>query len=175
MTSTSISEDHISILAECPSRLTQLSPAEFELLIADRLSEMGLRIQQVGATNRKDGGIGILACPMSGMPFLLAVQVKHHRSSRKTGVSEIRDFAGVLHTHREISMGLVVTNTAFSPDAQWFAEQQSALLQLDAHDLTRWLKRDFDNPYEWREMPDSITLAPNIVIQIPRPSIWVPS
>jgi hypothetical protein len=67
------------------------------VLIANRLENMGLSVQLVGDVNRKDGGVDIIAYPNRGcgFPFLLAIQAKHHRSSRKTGAPDVRDFHGV--------------------------------------------------------------------------------
>ena len=44
----------------------------------------------------------------------------------------------------------------------------------DLQDLRRWLKDDFDNEFEWREIPDRIVLAPGVEIAIPRQGLFVP-
>jgi hypothetical protein len=158
-------------------RMKGLSPEKFQYLIADRLEQCGLAVQIVGNVYRKDGGIDIVAFPNVGaMPFLLAVQAKHHRCDRKTGPGDVRDLHGVL-TSREspFHIGMLVTNTTFTPDARFFAENNKTLLRLrDIADLRRWLNDDFDNPFEWREIPKKITLAPGVEIEIPRPKLTLP-
>ena len=167
----------LGFFADEPSRLQELSDEGFEHLIADRLDRRGLEVQLCGRTHERDGGVDIIAYPRSTVvPFLIAVQVKHHRSDRKTGAPDVRDFAGALASaDSPFSMGLIVTNTTFTADARWFADHHRRLLRLrDIQDLCRWLKDDFVNEYEWREIPESIELTPGVVIQIPRPKLWVP-
>jgi hypothetical protein len=64
-----------------------------------------------------------------------------------------------------------VTNTTFSKDARWLADQANnkAFLRLrDFEDLRRWLGDQFDAEDDWREIPDVITLAPGITIEVPK-------
>lgn len=69
---------------------------------------------------------------------------------------------------------MIVTNTSFTADAHWFATNNPTLLRLrDIQDLRRWLKNDFVNEYEWREIPDQIELAPGIHIAIPKQQLWL--
>jgi hypothetical protein len=138
-----------------------ISPEEFEILILDRLAAMGLAGERVGATNARDGGIDIVFWPKPpfAVPFLAAAQVKHHRSSsNKTTVKPIREFAGVLRP--PFNFGMVVTNTTFTADAEWFAAQKEGLLRLrDMHDLRRWIGSEFGHGAEWREIPKVVEVA----------------
>jgi RNA polymerase sigma factor (sigma-70 family) len=165
-------------LLENPTRLRSLSDDDFERLVADRLAAMGLGVQRVGNVHRKDGGIDLLAWPerSSSFPFLLAAQVKHHRTNRKTRSSDVRDFLGVLTSQgSHFHFGVIVTNTSFSADAEWFAQNNSKLLRLRGlDDLCRWMRDDFINEFEWREIPNSIELAPGVNIEIPKKRLWIP-
>ncbi|PZO37321.1 MAG: hypothetical protein DCF19_19280 [Pseudanabaena frigida] len=162
---------------EDTERLKQLPPDKFQYLVADRLENMGLSVQLVGDVYRKDGGVDIIAYPNGGcaFPFLLAIQAKHHRSNRKTGSPDVRDFHGVLTSRvSPFHMGMIVTNTSFTADAQWFANNNQNLLRLrDMKDLSRWMKNDFVNESEWREIPEKVELAHGITIQIPKQQIWL--
>lgn len=166
------SNELLAWFLEDPERLKQIPPDKFEYLIANRLENMGLSVQIVGDVNRKDGGVDIIAYPNSGcsFPFLLAIQAKHHRSSRKTGAPDVRDFHGVLTSRiSPFHMGMIVTNTSFTADAKWFANNNQTLLRLrDIQDLNRWMRNDFVNEAEWREIPEEIELAPGITIKIPK-------
>lgn len=166
-------------LREEPARVDSMSPRAFQRLVADRVDAMGLEVQIVGDVYRPDGGIDIVAYPKQGtvaIPFLLGIQAKHHAMSASVGSSDIRNLAGVMSaTHLRFNAGMIVTNTAFTPDARWFAQNQAAMLRLrDVDDLHRWLFEDFQNEAEWREIPDKIILAPGVEIVIPRPQIIVP-
>jgi hypothetical protein len=130
---------------------------------------MGFEPLRVGPTNRKDGGIDVVFWPrLSGaFPFLGAAQVKHHHDmSIKEGPATVRDFAGVIAGH-EFNAGIIVTNTSFSPDAQWFARERAKLLRLrDFTDIRRWMFNNFSDEAEWREIPKSIELSPGIIVKI---------
>jgi hypothetical protein len=173
------SSDLLAWFLEDTERLKQLTPDKFQYLIADRLANMGLGVQLVGDINRKDGGVDIIAYPNSGcvFPFLLAIQSKHHRSNQKTVVSDVRDFSGAITSQLSpFHMGMIVTNTSFTADDQWFANNNQTLLRLrDMKDLSRWMKNDFVNESEWREIPDQVELAPGVTIKIPKLKILLSS
>jgi hypothetical protein len=130
---------------------------------------MGLEPKRVGATNQKDSGIDVLFWPRhkGAFPFLGAAQIKHHRdSTRKEGPGSIREFQGVMVAH-PINAGLLVTNTRFSSDAEWFASRHAKLVRLrDFSDIRRWLLNDFSDEAEWRELPKTLELCPGVVISV---------
>ena len=71
---------------------------------------------------------------------------------------------------------MLVTNTSFTKDALWNAAQErnrSFLRLRDFTDLKRWLQDQYGSPEDWREIPDKIELAPGIVIEIPRPRLYL--
>jgi len=73
------------------------------------------------------------------------------------------------------NIGMIVTNTSFTPDAQWFADNNSRLLRLrDSKDLCRWMRHDFINEAEYREIPNEITVAPGVTIAVPKTELWIP-
>jgi len=157
-------------LARAPDLLAELDPDRFEDVVVDRLEAMGFEVKRVGAsTYQRDGGIDAVAWPRSlPYPFLLAVQVKHTRSAkRKVGPEPVRQLFGVLKA-RGFQAGMVVTNTTFTPDARWFAEQTPMLMQLrDNKDLRRWLRDEFLREYEWRSIPRSIQVCRGFAVSLP--------
>lgn len=161
----------IEELIRNPSEILRLPPDKFEDLVHERLHKMGFLVERVGrGTYAKDGGIDIVAVPENApFPFLLAVQVKHHRTAqRKTGSSDVRDLLGVLN-RPTFHAGLLVTNTTFTPDAQWLAEQRKDLLRLrDFEDVQRWLLNGFLHEYDWRELPTKIEVCPGVHVNLDR-------
>ena len=149
--------------------LQQISPDKFEDAIQNRLEAMGLSVQRTGNTNRKDGGIDFVFFSKAGasFPFLGAVQAKHHRGRAvKTGAADVRDFVGAMACSY-FQTGLLVTNTTFSPDAQWFAKKHEPKVRLrDFNDLVRWFAGNFDAEAEWREIPARIELCPGYFIDL---------
>jgi hypothetical protein len=162
----------LAALKKEPIKLNELSPNEFELFVCDRLDAMGLDVTRVGSIYEGDGGIDIIACPRLSLsvPFLLAVQVKHHRSlTAKTGPSTVREMQWVTQ-ERGFNAGMLVTNTSFTPTAQWEAAHGHQIIRLrDLFDMQRWLRGNFLDGEEWREIPEWIEYAPGKRIRIPRP------
>jgi transcriptional regulator with XRE-family HTH domain len=162
----------LEVLRRDPRRLSDLSPEQFELLVAERLDRMGYAVQRTGATTLKDGGIDIIAVPKFAdvTSFLLAVQVKHHRGARATGRPAVDRLLAWQNT--AFRLGMLVTNTRFTRDALWTAARDPArhFLRLrDFADVTRWLQGVFSSELDWREIPDSIQLAPGVSVQVPKP------
>ena len=165
-----ITTDLLRLIDEDPNEMSRLDPSTFEALVADRLRAMGMGVKRVGETNRKDGGVDILAWPeqLASVPFLIAVQVKHTRRRRSLGPQPVRELQGVL-SRLPCEIGMLVTNTAFTADAQWAASNNSTIIRLrDMLDLMRWVRGDFLGELEWREIPDTIEMAPGIRIDVPK-------
>jgi hypothetical protein len=161
----------LELLRRDPGRLSELSAEQFELLVAERLDRMGYAVQRTGATNLKDGGIDIIAMPKTAdvASVLLAVQVKHHRGARPTGRDAVDRLLAWQNT--AFRLGMLVTNTRFTRDAVWTASQDPGrhFLRLrDFVDLTRWLRGVFNSELDWREIPDSVELAPGVSVHIPK-------
>lgn len=164
--------------ADTPELLKSISDAAFEELIADRLSTMGFQVQMVGNTYHKDGGIDIIAWPKREVPFpfLIACQVKHHHTDRNTPVGDVREFFGAISASgNRFNLGIIATNSHFTADAHWFARNNETMLRLrDIDDLCRWLKGDFVGEANWREIPDRVEVAPGVIVEIPKPELWLP-
>ena len=132
---------------------------------------MGYEPRRLGRTNQADGGIDVVFWSRnpSTFPILGAAQVKHRRDpSRKVAPHVVRDFAGAVNG-RQFNSALLVTNTSFTPSAEWYARDHSALLRLRGfEDIRRWVAGNFSDDAEWREMPSSIQVAPGVIVPIRR-------
>ncbi len=152
-----------------PTLIHGLSPEDFEEFVCERLYAMGLEPRRIGNAFEADGGIDVVFWPRlpSSFPFLGAAQIKHHRSPRKReGPDTVREFVGSI-SGRPFSAGVIVTNTSFSPSAEWFARQQGGLIRLRGfEDICRWVEDNFSAEAEWRELPSSIELAPGVCVKI---------
>lgn len=158
-----------ALLSSQPDLVHKLTPVEFEEFVCERLFAMGMEPKLVSNTYRPDGGIDVVFWPRSrgAFPFLGAAQIKHHREqSIVEGPSTVRDFVGSL-AGKPFAAGLIVTNTSFSPSAEWFARGQAGLVRLrNFKDICRWLADDFGDDEEWRELPSSIEVAPKVIVRI---------
>lgn len=172
-----LSPELLHFLREDPERIRTLSSEQFEHFVAQCLERMGFRVTLTGATNRKDGGIDLIAVPTAANlgSVVVAAQVKHHRGDRKTGRQAVDRL--LAWKDSVFRVGLLVTNTGFTRDAIWKARREgnAQFLRLrDFHDLKRWLEGCFSEE-DWREIPERIELAPGVVVEIPRPRIVLPS
>lgn len=159
------------ILRDNPDELRNLSPERFEHVVAERIDRMGYDVQLTGRTNRRDGGIDLIAVPKIRTvgSFLMAAQIKHHRGDRTTGRPDVDRL--LAWKDSPFRIGLIVTNTSFSQDARWLADQVNnrAFLRLrDFEDLKRWVRGQFGSEFDWRELPDVISLAPGITVEVPK-------
>jgi hypothetical protein len=160
----------LQALREDPHRLKQLTPEHFEHLVAERLDNMGYDVTLTGSTTRKDGGVDIIAVPREAGAgtFLLAGQVKHHSGDQKSGRPDVDRLLSL--KNGIFRLGLLVTNTEFTKDAEWIArkgDNQFFARLRDFEDLKRWLENDFSDEREFRELPDEIELAPGVRIKLP--------
>ncbi len=145
----------------------RFTPAAFEEFVAERLCEAGLDVRQIGKTNTPDGGVDLIATPRDvTFPFLLAVQVKHHhRPTISTGPDPVKNMQAVL-TALPFHAGMIVTNTSFTPDAEWWASQSPGKIQL--HDITsirNWIEGRFDID-KFRNVPRRIRLTPQMEVDV---------
>ena len=161
----------LDLLGREPERLYGLSAEEFENLVCNLLEKRGFDLERVGSgTYQKDGGIDIIAWQRDcAFRFLIAVQAKHTASrDRKIGPGPVHDLLGTVQMHG-LNAGLVVTNTTFTPDARWVAEQRAILMKLrDIDDLRRWLRNECVAEHDWREIPSQIEVCPGIVVPLGR-------
>jgi hypothetical protein len=164
----------LQLLKEDPEKLRSLSPSGFERFIAGRLDAMGFDVTLTGQTHQSDGGIDLIAVPKVRTvgSTLMAGQVKHHRNNRKTGRAAVDRL--LAWRNGDFNLGLLVTNTGFTSHARWLAMQdvnRSFLRLRDFDDLKKWLKGNYTSKGEWREIPESVVLTPDLTIEIPRPRI----
>lgn len=78
--------------------------------------------------------------------------------------------AGVLQRHfGQFNLGMVVTNTAFTREAEWFVRKFELFLRLrNGEDVQRWVKGDFASMLERRDFPSSLQLMSKLMLQLDR-------
>ena len=114
----------------------QLSPLEFEDLVARVFSKQGYLVQMTKQT--RDGGIDVIA--IRDHPTgrdKLAIQCK--RQENPVGRPELQKLLGVITADPSYSAGVVVTSSTFSADARQFAEMNARLKLVDKNSLAQLL------------------------------------
>jgi hypothetical protein len=164
-----IGHDWLEVLRGDPESLYRLTPAQFEEVVCDRLDAMGYEPSRVGSTNTPDGGVDIVAVQRDApFPVLLAVQVKHRLLGGSVGPAAVRELEGIV-SRDSFSLGVLVTNANFTPDARWVADARRTMLRLRDHDdVMAWLHDSFRRGGR-RELPDVVTLRPGLQVQVPWP------
>lgn len=127
--------------------IRQLSPRDFELLIADIWQECQgweTQVTDPGA----DGGIDVLGRP-PGRQALTAVQAKLYQADQKLGRPDVQKYGSLPSEHDRIRNVTIVTTSAFTDGAKQAADRLKVklidggtLLELideyDAHEIVAW-------------------------------------
>lgn len=163
-----VAETAIRVLIADWNAVCRISADAFEEVVCDRLFAMGLQAFRTGRANKKDGGIDIILWTPGPLRTLGAVQVKHRQSPGKPiGPDVVRDFVGVL-TANQITLGIIATNSEFTNDAKWYAQQKTSLIQLrDGDAIKSWINDDFSSE-SWNTQTRTIELCPGVDIQVPQ-------
>ncbi|AWO01986.1 hypothetical protein DLD77_09895 [Chitinophaga alhagiae] len=137
-----ISANHklIELLKKQPVNLRNITPREFEELLADLLRDMGWDVELTKQT--KDGGSDILAYLNTEVGRLLClVEAKHYREDRKIGVELVRTLYGTL-CDAQANSAMLVTSSSFTADAKTFQQKHQYQLTLkDYADVVEWIMK----------------------------------
>jgi restriction system protein len=128
----------IFTLKKRPGDLYRITPRQFEEVIADLLTDMGMDVELTPAT--RDGGKDILAFMKTDIgKFLCLVEAKQYNKHRPVGVSLVRSLFGTVVDHQATS-GMLVTTSRFAKPAKEFQERHKYQLSLkDYSDVVSWL------------------------------------
>lgn len=115
-----------------------LSPREFEELVAELFSKQGFDVELTSET--RDGGCDIIATKnIGGLPFMLLIEWKKYAKGNPVGVSFVRSLLGV-QGDRKANKAVLVITSRFTKSARDFANRQQHLISLmDINDLMRMI------------------------------------
>lgn len=128
----------VSRLKVQPQDLFTISPREFEILVAELLTDMGARVRLTPIT--RDGGYDMAAyIPTAIGELLCFVEVKRNAPHRPVSVAVVRALHGVV-TDNDATVGMIVTTSYFSPEARMHQSRHSARLRLsDYREVVSWI------------------------------------
>jgi restriction system protein len=126
------------VLADLESRpnLMDLTPFEFETLVSNLFSKMGLDTKQTRSS--RDGGVDAVA--FDTRPIIggkVVIQAKRYR--HPVGVSAVRDLFGTMN-HEGANKGILVTTSSYGPDAYDFIKGKPIEL-IDGGGLLYYLEQ----------------------------------
>lgn len=133
-------DEVLKYLEANPQKINELSPRQFEELVAELLSRQGYEIQLTPIT--RDGGKDIYAARRDPLgTFLYIVECKKFAPHRPVDISIVRQLYGVIQEER-VSGGIVATTSYFTKDAKEFRNRVQYQVSLrDYIDIQKWLKK----------------------------------
>lgn len=128
----------IAYLDSNPKELYNITPRQFEELVADLLSKMGYKVRL--GPGSKDGGVDVFAeRELEFGPELTLVQCKRNSAENKVGEPIIKQLHADVND-RKASKGLVVTTSFFTRDALKYIESSKyRLAGRDFSFLQSWI------------------------------------
>ena len=134
----------VSCLQEHPHLLRNISPREFEEVVAELFRAKGYEVDLTKRT--RDGGKDIIAVHTDsfGIRSKYFIECKHFAETNKIGVEVVRALHGVKNTKDGPNKTIVATTSSFTEDARKFVEQEMAskwdMTLADYNDIERWLQ-----------------------------------
>ena len=130
-----VQEEDIASTLDTRPNLMDLNPFEFENLVSNLFSKMGLETKQTRSS--KDGGVDAVA--FDTRPILggkIVIQAKRYKNT--VGVSAVRDLYGTM-LNEGASKGILVATSSYGPDAYEFSKDKPIEL-IDGGGLLYLLK-----------------------------------
>jgi hypothetical protein len=123
-----------------PEEVRELSPRQFEELVAELFIEKGYQVELTQQT--RDGGKDLIIMNRSDIGnFMIYAECKHYRPDRPVGVDVVTQLLGRINFDRATA-GMVVTSSYFSPDAKNFQSQiEHQMSLIDFVKLSSWIKQ----------------------------------
>lgn len=119
--------------------LLDLSPREFEEVVAELLASFGWQVRLTPAS--RDGGYDMLAITsdQSSLETSWIIECKRYAEGRKVGVELARTLLGV-KTHLGIPNAVLVSTSGFTAGATEFSEAQNDVHLVGPDTLSTWLE-----------------------------------
>lgn len=130
----------ISKILKNPREVRNVTPRQFEELIADLLNELGF--QNIVLTPRsRDGGKDIIAShSIQGIPLTFYFECKRYAEGNKIQLETMRSLLGTMaHESRKVNKGILVTTSTFTKGCKEFILSESRLDGKDYNDILGWI------------------------------------
>ena len=137
-------KDLITKIKSNPNHIRNITPREFEEIIAEIFKKRGFTVELTKQT--RDGGKDIIAISKDelGIKTKFFIECKHYDEERKIGVDVIRTLHGVKNQKEGPNKTIIATTSSFTLDAKKFvSEQMSSSWDMELVDYDRvmdWIK-----------------------------------
>jgi hypothetical protein len=131
--------EFITQIRHRPELVYEITPRQFELVIADVFLNRGFEVELTPASH--DGGVDIyVRCQNEFGPLLYVVECKQYSRDKKVGIGVVQRIYGVAQ-NVGANKGVVVTTSSFTKPAVTFAAPLLHSLSLnDYNTLANWLR-----------------------------------
>jgi hypothetical protein len=133
---TAINQRLLDYFRRHPTRLHELSPRQFEELIAQLFDEFGFDVELTKQT--RDGGKDIVAIKHNTTRDKYLIECKRYANETRVGIEIVQRMYGVVHLEHAFR-GIIVTTSTFTRPANEIIKSNWALKGVDFDGLTRWL------------------------------------
>jgi len=136
-----INQNFHQIIVNDPNEIYNLSPRQFEELIADLFEKKGYKVKLTPST--RDGGKDIYAekRDLFNNSYLYAIECKKYSPENKVGRPHVQKLLGVVEAEK-LSGGIIATTSFFTKDALNFRETMMHRIFLnDYYDLMSLIKK----------------------------------
>lgn len=133
----------VSALKESPYLVRELTPREFEEVVAEIFRARGFAVDLTKKT--RDGGKDIIAIHTDGLGIKSKyfIECKHYAEDNKIGVGVVRALHGVMNTKDGPNKTILATTSTFTSDAKKFAEDEISskwdMTLADYDEIVKWL------------------------------------
>ncbi len=130
-----INEDLMRYIAQEPMSMHELSPREFEKIIAELFKKLGYEVELTKQT--RDGGVDIYIAEKTDLgKFLFLVECKHYAPNRPVGIEVIRNVYGVLGMNkRKPTGGIIATTSHFAKGVREEIVELNLEHRISLHDF----------------------------------------
>lgn len=130
-----INEDLMRYIAQEPMSMHELSPREFEKIIAELFKKLGYEVELTKQT--RDGGVDIYIAEKTDIgKFLFLLECKHYAPNRPVGIEVIRNMYGVLGMNkRKPTGGIIATTSHFAKGVREEIVELNLEHRISLHDF----------------------------------------
>lgn len=139
----SLSETLSLELQKNPKAVRDLSPRQFEQLVAELMEKSGYEVTLTQES--RDNGVDIYAVKADSFGrFLTIVDCKKYREDRKIGIGVVRTMIGTLKIENA-SHAMLATTSGFTSVSKKFESEHQYLISLRDHsDIVSWSQENTD-------------------------------
>lgn len=130
-----INDDLMHYIAQEPMSMHELSPREFEKIIAELFKKLGYEVELTKQT--RDSGVDIYIAKKTDLgKFLFLVECKHYAPNRPVGIEVIRNMYGVLGMNkRKPTGGIIATTSHFAKGVKEEIVELNLEHRISLHDF----------------------------------------